>query len=173
VGTALSSAKVSTPTIADGAQQQFQVNVTPGTTTLRATIGGASDVSADLDLFLYNCTSGTCVLAAQSAGGTAEETAAVAAPAVGVWVVLVDGYAVPSGTTTYNYRDVLTNAVYGTISVADANALRATGAQWTVSAAVTPMAVPAAGRVLLGAVEARTDANVLIGQADVIIQSVS
>ncbi|MEV5963530.1 S8 family serine peptidase [Kribbella sp. NPDC051952] len=173
VGTALGSAKLATPTIADGAQQQFQVAVTPGTTTLRATIGGASDINADLDLFLYNCTSGTCVLAAQSAGSTAVESAAVNNPAVGVWVVLVDGFAVPSGNTTYNYRDVLTNGVYGTIAVADVNALRPTGAQWTVPATVTPTGVPAAGRVLLGAVEARTDANVLIGQGDVIIQSVS
>ncbi|TDW23638.1 S8 family serine peptidase [Kribbella kalugense] len=173
VGTALGSAKLSTPTIADGAQQQFQVNVTPGTTRLQATIGGASDIKADLDLFIYNCTSGTCLLAAQSAGSTAEESAAVNNPAVGVWVVLVDGFGVPSGTTTYNYRDVLTNAAYGSIAVADANALRATGAQWTVSATVTPTAVPAAGRVLYGNVQALTDSNVLIGQGDVIIQSVS
>jgi hypothetical protein len=173
VGTALGSAKLATPTIADGAQQQSQVNVTPGTTRLQATIGGASDINADLDLFLFNCTSGTCVLAAQSAGSTAEESAAVNNPAVGVWVVLVDGFAVPSGTTTYNYRDVLTNAAYGSIAVADANALRAAGAQWTVSAAVTPTAAPAAGRVLLGSVQALTDTNVLIGQGDVIIQSVS
>jgi hypothetical protein len=87
--------------------------------------------------------------------------------------VLVDGFAVPSGTTTYNYRDVLTNAAYGSIAVADANALRAAGAQWTVSAAVTPTAAPAAGRVLFGNVQALTDTNVLIGQGDVIIQSVS
>lgn len=173
VGTALGSAKVATPTIADAAQQQFQISVTPGTTQLRASTGGASDINADLDLFLYNCTTGTCVLAAQSAGSTAEEAITVNNPAVGVWVGLVDGFAVPSGTTTYNYRDVLVNAVYGSIAVADANALRATGAQWTVSAAVTGTAVPGAGRVLLGSVEARTDTNVLIGQGDVIIQSLS
>jgi hypothetical protein len=173
VGTALGSAKLATPSIADGAQQQFQVNVTPGTTQLRASTGGASDINADLDLFLYNCSSGSCVLTAQSAGSTATESVTVNNPAVGVWVALVDGYAVPSGTTTYNYRDVLVNPAYGSIAVADANALRATGAQWTVSAAVTATAAPAAGRVLLGSVEARTDANVLIGQGDVIIQSVS
>ena len=173
VGTALGSAKLATPTIADAEQQQFQVSVTPGTTQLRASTGGTSDINADLDLFLFNCTTGTCVLAAQSAGSTSEESITVNNPAVGLWVALVDGFAVPSGTTTYNYRDVLVNAAYGSIAVADANALRATGAQWTVSAVVTGTAVPAAGRVLLGNVEARTDANVLIGQGDVIIQSLS
>ncbi|MEV4261681.1 S8 family serine peptidase [Kribbella sp. NPDC049584] len=173
VGTALGSAKLATPTITDGAQQQFQVNVTPGTTSLKAAIGGASDLNADLDLFAYNCTSGSCVLTAQSAGSTAVESVTVNNPAVGIWVILVDGFAVPSGSTTYNYRDVLANPSYGSIAVADANALRAAGAQWTASATVTPTAAPASGRVLYGNVEVRTDANVLIGSGDVIVQSVS
>jgi hypothetical protein len=173
VGTALGSAKLATPTIADGAQQQFQVNVTPGTTSLKAAIGGASDLNADLDLFAYNCSTGSCVLTAQSAGSTAVESLTVNNPAVGIWVILVDGYAVPSGSTTYNYRDVLANPSYGAIAVSDANALRAPGAQWTAPATVTPTGVPAAGRVLYGNVEVRTDANVLIGSGDVIVQSVS
>ena len=172
-GTALGSAKIATPTITDGAQQQFQVSVTPGTTSLRAKIGGTSDHGADLDLFAYNCSSGTCVLAAQSAGSSAEESLTVNNPAVGIWVILVDGFAVPAGTTTYNYMDVLANPAYGSISVADANAARAAGAQWTVNATVTPTAAPASGRVLYGNVEARTDGDVLVGSADVIIQSVS
>jgi len=33
--------------------------------------------------------------------------------------------------------------------------------------------VPAAGRVLLGQVQVRTDSNVLIGTGDVIVQSVT
>jgi hypothetical protein len=173
VGTPLTSAKLATPTISDATQQQFQVSVTAGTTQLQASTGGASDINADLDLFLYNCTSGTCVLAAQSAGSSAVEAVTVNNPAVGVWVALVDGFAVPSGTTTYNYRDVLVNGAYGSVSVIDTNTLRATGEQWTVPATITPQAAPAAGRVLLGSIQARTDANVLIGQGDVIIQSVS
>ncbi|MER7245242.1 S8 family serine peptidase [Kribbella sp. NPDC000426] len=173
VGTALGSARLATPTIADGAQQQFQVNVTPGTTTLKAAIGGASDLNADLDLFAYNCSSGSCVLAAQSAGSTAVESITVNNPAAGIWIILVDGFAVPSGSTTYNYRDVLANPAYGSIAVSDANALRAAGAVWTAPATVTPTAAPASGRVLYGNVEVRTDANVLIGSGDVIIQSVS
>jgi hypothetical protein len=172
-GTALGSAKIATPTIADGAQAQFQVTVTAGTTALRAKIGGTSDQGADLDLVAFNCTSGTCVQAAVSAGSSAEEALTVNNPAVGNWIILVDGYAVPDGTTTYNYLDVLANPAYGSIAVTDANAPRAGGSQWTVNATVTPAAVPAAGRVLFGNVEARTDSNVLVGSADVIIQSVS
>jgi hypothetical protein len=174
VGTALGSAKIAMPTATEGgAQQQFVMQVPAGTTSLRATIGNASDKGADLDLFVFNCTSGSCVLAAQSAGGSAEETVTVNNPAAGTWVALVDPFAVPAGSTTYDYRDVFSNPAYGSLAVTDANASRAAGAQWTVPATVTANGAPGAGRVLLGAVEVRTDSNILIGKGDVIVQSVS
>ena len=94
---------------------------------MRATIGATSDTGADLDLFVYNCTTGTCVLAGQSADGDCEESVTIANPAAGAWVVLVDGYAVPSGSTTYDYVDVFTNAAFGSVAVTDANALRPAG----------------------------------------------
>jgi hypothetical protein len=86
---------------------------------------------------------------------------------------MVDGYAVPSGSTTYNYIDVFANPAFGSVSVTDANALRAAGASWTVPGTVTANAAPAAGRVLYGNVQVRTDGNVLIGSGDVIVQSVT
>lgn len=173
VGTGLGSAERDTPTIANLAQQQYQVAVTPGSTSLRATIGGTSDPAADLDLFVYTCATGACVLAGQSADGDSEESVTVNNPAAGTWVVLVDGYSVPSGTTTYDYVDVFTNPAYGAVSVTDANALRPAGSSWTVSGAVTANQAPAAGRVLLGNVQVRTDANVLVGGGDVVVQSVT
>lgn len=173
VGTTLGSAKIATPSIANLAQQTYDVTVTAGSTSLRATIGGPSDPAADLDLFVYNCTSGTCLLAGQSADGDSEESVTIANPAAGLWRVLIDGYSVPAGTTTYNYVDVFTNATFGSVSVTDANALRAAGASWTVPGSVTANAAPATGRMLLGNVQVRTDANILVGSGDVIVQSVT
>jgi hypothetical protein len=173
VGTALGSAYRATPTIANHAQQTFDITVAAGSTSLRATIGGTSDPAADLDLFLFNCTTGTCVPAGQSADGDSEESVTVTNPAAGLWRVLIDGYAVPAGTTTYNYVDVFANAAFGTIVVTDANALRPAGSSWPVSATVTANAAPAAGRVLLGNIQVRTDADVLIGSGDVVVQSVT
>jgi hypothetical protein len=173
VGTPLGSAFRATPTIAHLAQQTFDVTVTPGSTSLRATIGGPSDPAADLDLFVFNCTTGTCVLAGQNADGDSEESVTIANPAAGLWRVLVDGFNVPAGTTTYSYVDVFANSAFGTVSVTDANALRASGASWTVPGSVTANAAPAAGRVLLGNVQVRTDANVLVGSGDVVVQSVT
>jgi hypothetical protein len=173
VGTTLGSALRTTPTIANLAQQVTFVSVTAGTTSLRATIGSTSDPAADLDLYVFNCTSGSCVLAGQSADGDSEESVTIANPAVGTWAVLVDGFAVPAGTTTYNYIDVFTNPAFGSVSVTDANALRPAGSSWTVPGSVTANAAPASGRVLLGNVQVRTDTNVLIGSGEVIVESVT
>ena len=172
-GTALGSAFLATPTIAHHAIQTFDVNVTAGATSLRATIGGPSDPAADLDLFVYNCTTGTCVQAGFNADGDSEESVTINNPAAGLWRVLVDGFSVPAGTTTYSYVDVFANAAFGSVVVTDANALRPAGSFWVVPGTVTANAAPAAGRVLLGAVEVRTDANVLIGSGVVIVQSVT
>jgi subtilisin family serine protease len=173
VGTTLGSALLATPTIAHLASQERDVTVTAGSTSLRATIGGVSDPAADLDLFVFNCTTGTCVLAGQSADGDSEESVTIANPAAGAWKVLVDGFSVPAGSTTYNYVDVFTNPAFGAVSVTDANAVRAGGAQWTVPGTVTANAAPSAGRVLLGNVQVRTDTNVLVGSGDVVVQSVT
>ena len=173
VGTTLGSAKRSVNTIANFAQQQFQVSVAAGSTSLRATIGSPSDLGADLDLFVFNCTTGSCVLAGQSADGDSEESVTINNPAAGTWIVLVDGFAVPAGTTTYNYIDVFANAAFGSVSVTDANALRPSGASWTAPASVTANSAPAAGRVLYGNVQVRTDTNVLVGQSDVIVEAVT
>jgi hypothetical protein len=171
-GTGLGSAFQARPTIANTAQQVFDVVVGAGSTSLRATIGGTSDPAADLDLFLYNCTSGTCVLAGQSADGDSEESVTIGTPAAGLWRVLVDGYAVPAGSTAYDYVDVFANPAFGSVSVADANAVRPAGATWTVAGSVTASAAPTAGRLLLGNVEVRTDTDVLIGSAAVVVQNV-
>ncbi len=173
VGTALGSAFIATPTIAHHAQAQFPISVTAGATSLRVTIGSTSDPAADLDLFLFNCTSGSCVLAAQNADGDSEESVTVANPAAGIWVALVDAFNVPAGSTTYDYVDVFGSPAFGSVTVTDANALRPAGSTWTVAGSVTANAAPAAGRVLLGAVQVRTDANVLVGTGDVIVQSVT
>jgi hypothetical protein len=173
VGTTLGSARIATPTITGGVQQQRALQVSSGSTSLRVTIGHTSDPGADLDLYVYNCTTGTCVLAGQSADGDSEESVTITNPASGTWVSLVDGFAVPSGSTTFEYVDVFTNAALGSVAVTDANATRPAGSSWTVPATVTPNAAPAGGRVLLGAVQVRTDANVLVGSGDVLVQNVT
>ena len=111
--------------------------------------------------------------ARSSADGDSEEAVTVTNPAAGPWIALVDGFAVPAGTTEYDYLDVFSGPAFGTLAITDANAERPAGATWTVTGVVTPKAAPAAGRVLLGNVEVRTDTNALVGTGDVIVQAVT
>lgn len=173
VGGALGSALLQTPTIANHESQQYEMSVAAGATSLRASISNPSDPAADLDLFVYNCTSDSCVLAGQSADGDSDESVTINNPAAGSWRIVVDGYSVPAGSTTYTYVDVFVSAAFGNVSVTDANALRPAGTVWVVPATVTAQAAPAPGRVLLGNVQVRTDGNALIGTGDVIVQSVA
>jgi hypothetical protein len=159
-------------TIAHHATQEYFTTIPAGTTSFRATIGGPSDPAADLDLFVYECNP-TCVLRGQSADGDSEESVTIANPAAGTWRVLIDGFAVPAGTTTYNYVDVFANPTLGAVTVTDANALRPAGGSWTAPGSVTAGAVPEAGRVLLGTVSVVTDTGVTVGSGDVIVQNVT
>jgi hypothetical protein len=175
VGTDLGSAKIDRPTIAEGDEAQTFFDVAPGSTQLRVKIGNPSDKGADLDLYLDFCPSGpdSCQEVANSADGDAEEAVTLANPPAGTWRARVDGFAVPDGTTEYDYLDLFSSPAFGNLVVTDTNAERAAGATWTVTGVVTAKAVPAAGRVLLANVEVRTSENILVGSGDVIVQSVS
>ncbi len=155
-GTALGSAVVARPTIANLAQQVYTVEVDAGSTSLTARIGNPSDTNADLDLFVINA-AGRVV--GQAADGDSEEAVTITNPPAGTYTILVDGYAVPAGTTAYDYLDVFANGKYGSVTVTDAAAVRAPGATWTAPGVVTAQAAPAAGRILLGNVLVRAGAT--------------
>ena len=150
-------------TIANLAQQQFQIAVTAGSTSLRATIGGPSDPAADLDLFVFNCTTGTCVLAGQSADGDSEESVTIANPAAGY----VGG---PGRRLQRPGRDddvQLRRRVHERrVRLGQRDRCERTAPCRRVvdgPGTVTANAAPASGRVLLGNVQVRTDTNVLVG----------
>ncbi|MEU5696412.1 S8 family serine peptidase [Actinosynnema sp. NPDC020468] len=172
VGGALGSAKSSRPSIALGQSQFYDVTVPAGATSLRATIGNTSDVTADLDLFVLNCTTGTCVTAAQSADGDSEESATVANPAAGLWRVQIDGYAVATPTTEYDYIDVFAVPGLGSVDVTDANADHAAGATWTVPGTVTATGQAGAGRVLRGELTVQTSEGAVVGRSAVVVNNV-
>jgi subtilisin family serine protease len=173
VGGTFGSASMQRPSIAQSASSQTQLTVTPGSTSLTVTIGNTADVGADLDLFVYNCVTGSCVLAGQSADGDSEESVTLANPAAGQWLAVVDGYAVPAGATAYDYFDAFTNPAFGGITANDPSAAHASGSSWTVPATVTAASAPAAGRVLRGALSVVTDTGVTIGGGTVLVRAVS
>jgi hypothetical protein len=171
-GSVLGSARRGVFSIEHDEVQTYDTTIPAGTTSFRATIGGPSDPAADLDLFVQRCAP-TCTTIAQSADGDSEESVTISDPAAGAYRVVVHGFDVPAGTTTYNYVDVFQNSGLGSVSITDADALRPAGSSWTVSGAVTAGAVPDAGRVLLGSVNVVTAAGVQVGRGDVVINNVT
>jgi subtilisin family serine protease len=172
VGSGLGSARRGVFSIAHHEVQNYDTTIPAGTTSFRATIGGPSDPAADLDLFVQRCAP-TCTTIAQSADGDSEESVTISNPTAGAYRVVVDGFDVPAGTTTYNYVDVFQNPALGSVSITDADAVRPGGSSWTVSGSVTAGAVPEAGRVLLGTVNVVTTAGVTVGRGDVVVLNVT
>ncbi|SER25387.1 pre-peptidase C-terminal domain-containing protein [Lentzea xinjiangensis] len=169
---AVGSAKQDRPSIANLESKFFDIQVPAGASSITATIGNTADQGADLDLALLDCTTGTCFVATSSADADSEESVTLTKPAAGLWRVQVEGYAVPQGTTAYDYFDVYTSAALGTLTVSDANAARAAGATWNATGVLTPLGQPGAGRVLRGDLEVRTADETAVGRGAVIVQSV-
>lgn len=182
-GSSFSSVRTRSGTIAAGAaRQSYDITVPAGTQTLQVTIGDSTDIGADLDLYLFNCTNATtgCVPAGSGTTAAAAESVTAQSPAVGLWRAEVDAFAVPTGSTTYTLTDIFTdtNATtgYGSVTVpTNAPTARAAGATWTFTA--TGIAKKPAGtdRFLRASVAVRLDAanGPILGSATVIFANVT
>ena len=167
-GGPLGSAREARPSIAKGEVQEYEVVVPAGATKLDVVIGGTSDPSADLDLYVEF--DGEVV--GSSADTDSEESVTLDEPAAGTYTVVVVGYAVPSGTTLYDYRDLFFAAVLGSVSVPVAWVDLANGATGEVTGSVRAKSAPAAGRQLFGDMTVVTDEGAVVGRGNVSIGAV-
>lgn len=163
----LGSASAARPAIANLQQQQTVIAVPPGSTQLRVRIGNPSDFAADLDLYVFNEAG---QLVAYSADGDSEEEVSIPAPR-GTYLAVVDAYAVPAGSTEYDYLDVVANPAFGAIRVSDPAALHPSGDVWTRTAEAVALADPGAGRFLQGFVRIFSGTSP-IGAAEIILKNV-
>ncbi|GIF78595.1 S8 family serine peptidase [Asanoa siamensis] len=168
-GGPLGSARVSRPSIAEEAVQTYEVEVPAGASRLDVAIGNPSDLSADLDLTVRR--DGAVV--GQSADGDSEEAVSIANPPAGVYEVEVVGYAVPAGTTEYDYRDVFYSTSLGAVSAPGTVVDLAYGGSTTISGTVTALVPPAPGRQLLGELRVVTDEGAVVGRGSVEIGAVT
>lgn len=172
-GTLLGSARIARPSLANAGFAVYDVPVVAGSSSLRATIGDTSDAGADLDIYLYNCTTGNCVLASFSADGDSEESVTITGPAAGLWKVLVDGFSVPSGSTDFDYLDLFIAPSFGSVAFTGTAATHPGGSSWSEAGTVTANTEPGAGRVLYGQVVVRTTDSAEVGSGEVLIQAVT
>lgn len=168
-GGPLGSAKVAKPTIANGETQTTEVTVAAGTSRLDVAIGKVSDTAADLDLEVYK----DGVVVGSAADGDSEEAVSLVNPAAGTYTVKVIGYAVPSGSTAYDYRDVFFSAALGSVQVDESTAVNlANGATAPVSANVLVTAAAPEGRQFFGQVQLLNARGTAAGTGSVQIEKV-
>lgn len=172
-GGALGSTQSQRPTVTHQAQQFFDVTIPAGASNFTVTTGNSTDQRADLDLFVFDCTTGTCVQ--RGAGTTASfvERVSVNNPAPGAWRIRVDGFNVPLGTATYDLVDTFLSAGLGSLTSADADASHPSGSAWAPSATLTVLGQPGAGRKLTGTLVVQTDAGVTVGSGALVVESVT
>ncbi|MGW0827549.1 S8 family serine peptidase [Streptomyces sp. NPDC002845] len=167
----LGSAKTARPTIADGDVQTTTIEVPEGAISLDVAIGGVSDLAADLDLTVYDAEG---AVVAQSADGDSEESVSIAEPAAGTYTIEVDGFAVPSGSTEYDYRDVYFSTALGSVTVdGSASVKLGTGDSTTVSASLTAAAAVPQGRDVFGEIRLVNARGTVAGVGHVRIEKVT
>ncbi len=130
-------------------------------------IGSPSDAGADLDLFVSGPGGNK-----QSADGDSEEAVSYANPAPGTYTVKVDGFDVPTGTTSYDYLDVFFAGALGTIDVDEAPFSLANGESHTVTGTVTANQPAAEGRSLFGAMNVLSETGAPLGTGAVTVRQV-
>ncbi|MET8126767.1 S8 family serine peptidase [Streptomyces sp. NPDC005065] len=171
-GGSLGSAKIDKPTIGQDDAKITTVTIGEGVENLDVAIGGVSDNAADLDLFVFY--NGGATPVAQSADGDSEEAVSLKHPAAGTYTIEVDGYSVPSGSTTYNYQDVYFAPSLGSVSVDDSKVVSlANGASAPVSADVTVAGAAPEGREFFGRVQLLNTAGTPAGTGSVKIETVT
>ncbi|MFF1481935.1 S8 family serine peptidase [Streptomyces sp. NPDC058301] len=169
-GGALGSAKVAKPTIKAGEVQTSTLTIGEGVERLDVAIGGVSDTAADLDLTVLK----DGVQVGSSADGDSEEAVSLVKPAAGTYTIQVAGYAVPSGSTTYNYRDVYYAPSLGTVKVDDSKTVKlANGATATVGAQVLVSGAAPEGRQFFGEVKLVNARGTAAGTGSVVIEKVT
>ncbi len=162
----LGSAKTLRPTIENLAVQTYEVVVPEGATRLDASIGNVSDPASDLDLTVYN-EAGEQV--AQTADGDSEEAISIADPPAGTYTVEVDGYSVPSGSTEYDYQDVVLSPAFGTLTADTASTTLARGETAQVTGTLKALLPAVEGRQLFGEITVLSDSGAPLGTGTVIV----
>src|SRR5438132_13774605 len=96
VGYTMGSSRRERPTILDKQQQDYEIDVPAGSTSLTVRVSNPSDRAADLDVYVFNCTGKTCSNPqTDRVSPYSDEIVTVQNPAAGKWKVVVDAARVP------------------------------------------------------------------------------
>ncbi len=98
----------------------------------------------------------------------------MADPAPGTYTIEVIGYAIPAGSTAYDYQDVFFSAALGSVAVDGSAPVKlGTGDSTTVSGSVTAAAAAPEGREFFGQVQLVNARGTVAGLGSVKIEKVT
>ncbi len=147
VSAPVGSARRLRPQIYEKEQQEFDVEVLPGSTALVVRVSNPEDPGADIDVYVFDCTGERAQATAAGGNPAGNESVIVQNPEAGKWKIVVDAATVPSGSTNYEYLEVVFNPMYGTVSIADLPQERSIDKRWIAKAYVwIPATVIVPGR---------------------------
>lgn len=124
------------PTLRDRQQLQYEIEVPEGAHALHVRVSDIAAADADVDLYVFDCTGEECRNPETDSDPVGDEIVTILNPKAGTWKVVVDGAAIPSGSTTLAYEDVIFHPAWGSVASADVPAERETGARWSAPAHV-------------------------------------
>jgi len=114
----------------------YEIQVDPGTTSLRVSVRPTDDTTAYLDLYLYNCVTGACRLWEVNAIHGTTSSLLVRAPAAGTWKAIIDPARLPAGRASFTYTEIVTHPTYGRVEVTSSAGPCGAGEQCHVEATV-------------------------------------
>ncbi|MGH9968714.1 MAG: PPC domain-containing protein, partial [Pyrinomonadaceae bacterium] len=130
---------------------QYQIAIPPGSTKLGALV--SAGLSADIDLYLFDCTGKECVLKDFSNGAGSNERVEVAAPAAGSWKVLIDSFSHPRNEISFNYRDYFMHPAFGNITAKENSGRHDNGITVMQDVILQVDALPVGTRYVAGTVD--------------------
>ena len=148
---------------------EFEVIVPAGASRFNVTIGNPSDLGADLDLSVLL----GGVQVGSDADGDSEESVTLSNPAAGTYTVRIDGFDVPAGTTSFDYRDVFFSPALGNVAVPGTTTALPLGGTMTVSGTVTAQVPPTPGRKLFGQMNVVSTEGAVVGTGSVEIGEIT
>ncbi|MGH7712360.1 MAG: hypothetical protein ACREOG_13810, partial [Gemmatimonadaceae bacterium] len=134
IGVALGSARRDRAQLRQTQQRVYEIDVPAGSPTLLARVRGPASSSADLDLYLFDCSGEECVASRADGDALGDEAVLVQNPAAGKWKVVVDAFRADSSGTWFEYEDVVLNPAFGSVAVTDQPKDRAAAATWSTRA---------------------------------------
>lgn len=116
-GTGLASSFAADISFNNDVPKVFEIDVVPGTTRVGAGVDAREGTSADVDLYLFDCTAGECALRDFSAGSRSSEQVAIDSPAPGKWKVILNLFKAGDRRNSFQYKDYLLHPAYGRIDM--------------------------------------------------------